>query len=85
MKDLGLTEREEKRMRCLVGSRYNVGKGEITLVSSRFMNRGHNVRYLVYLLENLVSEAKGLGQVTSASAAAADSQGRGQPPEEFVA
>ena len=59
MKDLKLSEREEKRLRCLVGSRYNPGRDEVTLVSGRFMNRDHNKQYLIYLLENLVKEAKG--------------------------
>ena len=45
--------------RCLVGSRYNPGKDELTLVSGRFMNRGHNKQYLLYLLDNLIAEAKG--------------------------
>jgi len=57
--DLELSDREKKRLRCLVGKRYNSGKNEITLTTSRFLNRGHNMQYLVYLLENLVAEAKG--------------------------
>lgn len=76
MKDLKLTDREKMRLRCLVGSRYNVGKGEIRLVSTRFMNRGHNAHYLVYLLENLVAEARGV---------AAPSQQHQQQQQEAVA
>jgi len=102
MKDLDLSEREQKRLRCLVrraffpslppflppslplpfplipfslppslpplpqvGSRYNPGRDEITLVSNRFMNRNHNKQYLIYLLENLISEAQGKGSANA--------------------
>jgi len=109
MKDLGLSEREQKRLRCLVcmlvlsslppslslfcsfvitsryfrtcahpsvlpsspysssqvGSRYNPGRRDVTLVSNRFMNRDHNKQYLIYLLENLVSEAQGKGNANA--------------------
>ena len=44
----------------MVGSRYNVGKKEIKLTCERFPNRIENKRYLVLLLENLVSECKKL-------------------------
>lgn len=44
----------------MVGSRYNVGKKEIKLTCERFPNRIENKRYLVLLLENLVSECKRL-------------------------
>jgi hypothetical protein len=60
LKDLKLSEREQMRLRCLVGSRYNTGRQEVRLVTTRFMNRGHNAQYLVYLLENLVAEARGV-------------------------
>ena len=44
----------------MVGTRYNVGKKEIKLTCERFPNRIENKRYLVLLLENLVSECKRL-------------------------
>jgi hypothetical protein len=44
----------------MVGPRYNQGRHEIKLTASRFTNRVENKRYLVYLLEQLVAEAKEL-------------------------
>jgi hypothetical protein len=44
----------------MVGSRYNQGKREVRLTADRFPNRIENKRYLVVLLENLISETKKL-------------------------
>ena len=44
----------------MLAKRFNVGNREITLVSERFPNRIENKRYLSYLIENLVREAKNL-------------------------
>lgn len=38
--------------------RYNPGRQELTLTTARFLSRAHNKQYLIYLLENLVAEAK---------------------------
>ena len=57
--DLQLDQKSEARLRCLVGPRFNHKTNEIVLKSQRFLNRIHNMQYLVYLLENLVTEAKG--------------------------
>lgn len=57
--DLQLDSKSEARLRCLVGPRFNHKTNEIVLKSQRFLNRIHNMQYLVYLLENLVTEAKG--------------------------
>lgn len=57
--DLQLDPKSEARLRCLVGPRFNHKTNEIVLKSQRFLNRIHNMQYLVYLLENLVTEAKG--------------------------
>lgn len=58
MQDLGLTLEEEARLLVLVGPRYDRKKREIKLVSDRFPSRVENKRYLVYLLENLLLEAR---------------------------
>lgn len=42
----------------IVHNRYNTGRQELTLTTQRFLSRAHNKQYLVYLLENLVAEAK---------------------------
>jgi hypothetical protein len=57
-KDLNLSPYELKILIKMLGPRFNQGKQEIKLTSSRFPNRIENKRYLVLLLENLVSEAK---------------------------
>lgn len=38
--------------------RFNTGRQELTLTTARFLSRAHNKQYLIYLLENLVAEAK---------------------------
>ena len=44
----------------MVGKRYNVGKRELKLTAERFPNRIENKRYLILLLESLISETKQL-------------------------
>lgn len=58
--DLALTKEEEYILIRMLVKRYNTGRREIKLTSERFPNRIENKRYLVYLLENLVAEAKKL-------------------------
>lgn len=58
--DLSLTKDEEYILIRMVAKRFNVGRREIRLTSERFPNRIENKRYLIYLLENLVAEAKNL-------------------------
>lgn len=68
----------------MLAKRFNVGNREITLVSERFPNRIENKRYLSYLIENLVREAKNLAIIQrEMSEAASDlkltSQGQSDP------
>ena len=65
MRDLGLTKEEEAVVIAMVGTRYNQGRKEIKLTSDRFPNRIENKRYLVVLLENLLTEAKTLSKDAS--------------------
>ena len=58
--DLGLTNEEKKIFIEMVGKRYNVGKRELKLTAERFPNRIENKRYLILLLESLISETKQL-------------------------
>ena len=58
MSDLGLSEHEVQRMAVLVGPRYNWKTGEVKLVAEKFPNRIENKRYLIFLLENLLLEAR---------------------------
>ena len=60
VRDLGLTKDEEAILLEMVGKRYNQGRKEIKLTADRFPNRIENKRYLIVLLENLVTEAKAL-------------------------
>lgn len=59
---LGLNALERQVFIDLVGSRYH-GTGDVHLIANRFPNRIENKRYLVFLLENLVAEAKRLAVV----------------------
>jgi hypothetical protein len=47
----------------MLAKRFNVGRRDIKLVSERFPNRIENKRYLIYLIENLVREAKNLAVI----------------------
>ena len=59
----------------MLAKRFNVGNREITLISERFPNRIENKRYLSYLIENLVREAKNLAIIQrEMSEAAPDSK-----------
>ena len=55
-----MAKNEEYILIRMLAKRFNIGNREIRLVSERFPNRIENKRYLVYLLENLVREAKNL-------------------------
>ena len=46
----------------MLGKRYNQGKREFRLISSRFPNRIENKKYLTLLLEKLILEAKELNK-----------------------
>ena len=61
--DLALTKPEEYILIRMVAKRYNTGRREIRLTTERFPNRIENKRYLIYLLENLVAEAKKLAVI----------------------
>jgi hypothetical protein len=61
--DLNLSKDEEYIMIRMVAKRFNVGRREIRLTTERFPNRIENKRYLIYLLENLVAEAKNLAVI----------------------
>ena len=60
MDDMQLTVGEQQILRRMVGPRYNTGNREIRLTSNRFPNRIENKKYLIFLLESLVKEAKAL-------------------------
>ena len=58
MDNLGLTDEEKKIFCHMVGPRFLSGSREVRLITSKFTNRIENKRYLIYLLENLISESK---------------------------
>ncbi len=58
--DLQLSDGELQILRRMVGPRYNTGTREIRLTANRFPNRIENKKYLIYLLESLVKNAKSL-------------------------
>jgi hypothetical protein len=47
----------------MVGPRYNRSKKEVKLTTTRFPNRIENKKYLIYLLEDLIREAKNLAKL----------------------
>ena len=49
----------------MVGKRLNVGNGELKLTADKFPNRMENRKYLIFLLENLISESKKLNALKS--------------------
>ena len=58
--DLGLQPRELEVFVEMVGRRVNLGRRELKLTCEQFTNRVENKRYVVYLLEKLIVEAKRL-------------------------
>lgn len=58
-----MTEDERHIFIRMMGLRYNTGKKEVKLTAERFPNRIENKRYLTYLLECLVTEAKKLAVI----------------------
>lgn len=58
-----MTKDEEFILIRMLAKRFNIGRRDIKLVSERFPNRIENKRYLVYLIENLVREAKNLAVI----------------------
>ena len=62
--DLGLNEEELRIFQRMVGPRYNPGRKEVKLTCKRFPNRIENKRYLVYLLETLLAEARNLSAMS---------------------
>ena len=60
LEDLPLSPREMQVFMEMVGPRINPGKRELKLTAERFVNRVENKRYLIYLLEKLLLEARRL-------------------------
>lgn len=58
--DLKLNPVELAVLTRLVGPRYNSGSRILTLTASKFTDRMENKKYLTYLAETLVAEAKRL-------------------------
>lgn len=63
MKDLELTQLQERIFIKLVGPRFNVGNRKVKLVCDQFQHRIENKRYLIVLLENLKLEAQRLSEL----------------------
>jgi hypothetical protein len=55
-----LNDDEKNVFIALVGKRYNRGRREVKLTADKFPNRIENKRYVHYILEQLVAEAKHL-------------------------
>ena len=58
LSDLPLTPNEQERFKVLVGQRYNPKTNYCYFMEKRFPHRIENKRYLLYLMELLVKEAK---------------------------
>lgn len=58
--DLNLTKPERQIFVRMIGKRLKVGNGELKLTCNKFPNRLENRKYLIFLLENLLKEAKHL-------------------------
>ncbi|KAK6921221.1 Ribosomal protein S24/S35, mitochondrial, conserved domain, partial [Dillenia turbinata] len=57
VKELGLSKHQFRRLRELVGKRYNPGKDELTITSERFEHREENRKDCLRTLFNLIEEA----------------------------
>ncbi|TQD90663.1 hypothetical protein C1H46_023810 [Malus baccata] len=57
VKELGLSKHQFRRLRDLVGKRYNPGKDELTITSERFEHREENRKDCLRTLLSLIEEA----------------------------
>lgn len=57
VKELGLSKHQFRRLRELVGKRYNPGKDELTITSERFEHREENRKDCLRTLLSLIEEA----------------------------
>uniref|UniRef100_A0A5B7BCY3 PI-PLC Y-box domain-containing protein n=1 Tax=Davidia involucrata TaxID=16924 RepID=A0A5B7BCY3_DAVIN len=57
LKELGLSKHQFRRLRELVGKRYNPGKDELTITSERFEHREENRKDCLRTLFSLIEEA----------------------------
>lgn len=58
LSDLGLSKVEQDVLVEMVGPRFNQGKRLVRLTANRFANRIENKKYLIFLLEKLLLEAR---------------------------
>lgn len=58
VKELGLSKHQFRRLRELVGKRYNPGKDELTITSERFEHREENRKDCLRTLLSLIEEAE---------------------------
>lgn len=58
LKDLNLTPEQERKLKLLVGKRYNSITETLKLTTVRYATREQNRQYLVNLLHDLIQEAK---------------------------
>lgn len=65
--DLSLNDVEMKVFLRMTGNRVNINKRELKLVCDTFPDRTENKRYLVYLLESILSESRKLAKEYSDS------------------
>ena len=63
MKDLPLDGDERLIFLRMVGSRVQVGNGELKLTADVFPDRMENKKYLILQLENLLAESKRLNSI----------------------
>lgn len=57
VKELGLSQYQFRRLREIVGKRYNPGKDELTITSERFEHREENRKDCLRTLLNIIEEA----------------------------
>lgn len=57
-----LSEIEKQIFVGLLGPRYNVGNQQFKLTCEKFQNRMENSKYIIFLLESLLADARGIAK-----------------------
>jgi hypothetical protein len=58
LKDMPLSKLEKQIFVGLLGPRYNVGNQQFKLTCEKFQNRLENSKYIIFLLESLLADAR---------------------------
>lgn len=69
MKDMPLSPEEKKIFIALLGPRYNVGGQRFKLTCERFQSRPENSKYIIFMLETLLADARRIAKENAELAA----------------